>query len=324
MSNQITTSMVKQFSDNLGLVAQQQGSRLRNAVQLEAGKVGEEYFMDKIGKTNAQKVTSRHADSPLIETPHERRRVTPTDYDWGDMVDSFDMLRVIIADPASAYVTTGGMALGRAIDEEILDACYGTAYLGKDGSTSASWATSDSNVGSDVNIVAVDSTKHTGAAAANTGLSVAKLIEARGMLMKNEVLNYNEGGISDVYCVCTHRQIENLLASTEVNSIDYNAVRALVEGQVHHYMGFNFIQTELLPSVVQSASDVTGSSDITSDRVLVFQRNALGLCIWNDINARIEERADKRFSLYAYAKMTIGATRLDEKRMVEILCNQAG
>ena len=106
MSNQITTSMVKQFSDNLGLVAQQQGSRLRNAVQLEAGKVGEEYFMDKIGKTNAQKVTSRHADSPLIETPHERRRVTPTDYDWGDMVDSFDMLRVIIADPASAYVTT--------------------------------------------------------------------------------------------------------------------------------------------------------------------------------------------------------------------------
>lgn len=319
MSNQITTSMVKQFSDNLGLVAQQQGSRLRNAVQLEAGKVGEEYFMDKIGKTNAQKVTSRHADSPLIETPHERRRVTPTDYDWGDMVDSFDMLRVIIADPASAYVTTGGMALGRAIDEEILSACYGTAYLGKDGSTSAEWDTSDSNVGSDVSIVAVNSTKHTGAAAADTGLSVAKLIEARGKLMKNEVLNYNEGGISDVYCVCTHRQIENLLASTEVNSIDYNAVRALVEGQVHHYMGFNFIQTELVPTAT-----VSGVGTVTCDRVLVFQRNALGLCIWNDINARIEERADKRFSLYAYAKMTIGATRLDEKRMVEIQCNQAG
>ncbi len=319
MSNQITTSMVKQFSDNLGLVAQQQGSRLRNAVQLEAGKVGEEYFMDKIGKTNAQKVTSRHADSPLIETPHERRRVTPTDYDWGDMVDSFDMLRVIIADPASAYVTTGGMALGRAIDEEILTAAYGTAYLGKDGSTSAEWDTTDSNVGSDVSVVAVNSTKHTGANAADTGLSVAKLIEARGMLMKNEVLNYNEGGISDVYCVCTHRQIENLLASTEVNSIDYNAVRALVEGQVHHYMGFNFIQTELVPT-----ASVTGQGTVTCDRVLVFQRNALGLCIWNDINARIEERADKRFSLYAYAKMTIGATRLDEKRMVEIQCNQAG
>jgi len=286
---------------------------------LEAGKVGEEYFMDKIGKTNAQKVTSRHADSPLIETPHERRRVTPTDYDWGDMVDSFDMLRVIIADPASAYVTTGGMALGRAIDEEILSACYGTAYLGKDGSTSAEWDTSDSNVGSDVSVVAVNSTKHTGAAAADTGLSVAKLIEARGKLMKNEVLNYNEGGISDVYCVCTHRQIENLLASTEVNSIDYNAVRALVEGQVHHYMGFNFIQTELVPTAT-----VSGVGTVTCDRVLVFQRNALGLCIWNDINARIEERADKRFSLYAYAKMTIGATRLDEKRMVEIQCNQAG
>ena len=242
MSNQITTSMVKQFSDNLGLVAQQQGSRLRNAVQLEAGKVGEEYFMDKIGKTNAQKVTSRHADSPLIETPHERRRVTPTDYDWGDMVDSFDMLRVIIADPASAYVTTGGMALGRAIDEEILTAVYGTAYLGKDGSTSAEWDTTDSNVGSDVSVVAVNSTKHTGANAADTGLSVAKLIEARGMLMKNEVLNYNEGGISDVYCVCTHRQIENLEIFHQASNFGYwlsvvNNIDSLIPNYYVHENG---------------------------------------------------------------------------------------
>lgn len=324
MSNQITTSMVKEFSDNLTFVAQQAGSRLRNTVQLHTGTIGEEYFMDRIGKVAAQEVSTRHADSPLIETPHERRRVTPRDFNWGDLVDSFDQLRVIIADPASAYMQTGGMAMGRKIDEVILDAAYGTAYLGKDGSTSASWATSDANVGSDVNIVAVDSTKHTGAAAANTGLSIAKLIEARGMLMKNEVLNYNEGGISDVYVVCSHRQIENLLNSVQVQSVDYNALRALVEGQVHHFMGMNFIQTELLPSVVQASADVTGGSDITSDRVLVFQTNAIGLCIWKDITGEIAPRADKRFSLYTYAEMTVGATRLDEKRMVEILCNQAG
>ena len=121
MSNQITTSMVKEFSDNLTFVAQQTGSRLRNTVQLHTGTIGEEYFMDRIGKVAAQEVNTRHADSPLIETPHERRRVTPRDFNWGDLVDSFDQLRVIIADPASAYMQTGGMAMGRKIDEVILE-----------------------------------------------------------------------------------------------------------------------------------------------------------------------------------------------------------
>jgi hypothetical protein len=321
MSNQITTSMVKQFSDTLTMVAQQEGSRLRNAVQVEAGKVGEEYFMDRIGKVTAQKVTSRHADSPLIETPHERRRITPVDYNWGDLVDSYDMLRVIISDPASAYMTTGGMALGRAIDEEILEAAYGTAYLGKDGSTSALWDTGDSEVGSDVNIVAVNNATHgdTADGTNNSGLTLGKLIEARGRLMKNEVIRYNEGGVSDLFIVCTADQIENLLATTEVQSSDYNMIRALVEGQVHHFMGFNFIQTELVPNKVLST---VNSETPTVDRVLCFQRNALGLCLWKDIAGRITERADKRFSLYTFAEMTIGATRLDEKRMVEIHCKQ--
>ena len=319
MSNQITTSMVKEFSDNLTFVAQQTGSRLRNTVQLHTGTIGEEYFMDRIGKVSAQEVNTRHADSPLIETPHERRRVTPRDFNWGDLVDSFDQLRIIIADPASAYMQTGGMAMGRKIDEVILDAAYGTSYLGKDGSTPASWATNDANVGSDVNIVAVNNSTHGDSSGTDSGLTIAKLIEARGRLMKNEVLNYNEGGISDVYVVCSHRQIENLLADVKVQSVDYNAIRALVEGQVHHFMGMNFIQTELVPS-----KSVTANATVTCDRVLVFQTNAIGLCIWKDITGEIAPRADKRFSLYTYAEMTVGATRLDEKRMVEIECNQAG
>ena len=45
MSTQITTAFVKQYTDNVMLLVQQQGSRLRNAVRLETGKVGEEVFM---------------------------------------------------------------------------------------------------------------------------------------------------------------------------------------------------------------------------------------------------------------------------------------
>ena len=66
MSTQITTSFVKQYSANVQLLVQQMGSRLRGAVTLEAGKVGEEVYMDRISATDAQKVTTRHGDSPQI------------------------------------------------------------------------------------------------------------------------------------------------------------------------------------------------------------------------------------------------------------------
>ena len=86
------------------------GSRLKNAVTVETGKVGEEVYMDRISATDAQKVTTRHGDSPQIDTPHDRRRVVPVDYDWGDLIDNPDRLRTLI-DPASAYSVNAAMAM---------------------------------------------------------------------------------------------------------------------------------------------------------------------------------------------------------------------
>ena len=110
MSTQITTSFVKQYSANVQLLVQQMGSRLKNAVTVETGKVGEEVYMDRISATDAQKVTTRHGDSPQIDTPHDRRRVVPVDYDWGDLIDNPDRLRTLI-DPASAYSVNAAMAM---------------------------------------------------------------------------------------------------------------------------------------------------------------------------------------------------------------------
>ena len=38
--------------------------------------------------------------------------------------------------------------------------------------------------------------------------------------------------------------------------------------------------------------------------------------------ARIEERPDKSFSTYVYYCMTIGATRLEEEKVVEVLVDE--
>ena len=72
MSVNITTSFVEQYSANVQLLAQQMGSKLRSAVDVEQIR-GKSAFFDQIGVTAAQVRTSRHSDTPQIDTPHSRR-----------------------------------------------------------------------------------------------------------------------------------------------------------------------------------------------------------------------------------------------------------
>ena len=328
MSTQVTTAFVKQYSANVQLLVQQMGSRMRNAVTLETGKVGEEVFMDRISATAPQKGTSRHADSPLISTPHDRRRVTPIDYDWGDMIDNPDKLRMLI-DPASAYSANAAMAMGRAMDETIISALVGSAYSdASDGTSSANTAValpSGQKVAINDNNYVVEGSSESG----NQGLTVGKLIEARKILGANDADDYDVNGNSNLFLVVNSSQLAKLLQKTVVASADYNEIRALVAGDLNQYMGFNIIRTELIPKKGGTHSSGSFTYDPTAqensgdpEHCIAFHRRGIGLCIWEDIVARISERPDKRFSQYIYYRMTIGATRLEEKRVVQISCLQ--
>ena len=66
MSVNITTSFVEQYSANVSLLAQQTGSKLRSAVDVEKVR-GKNAFFDQVGVTAAQLKTSRHSDTPQID-----------------------------------------------------------------------------------------------------------------------------------------------------------------------------------------------------------------------------------------------------------------
>ena len=83
MSSQVTTAFVQQYSSNVQLLTQQKGSLFRNAVRVES-QVGKNAFYDQVGSATAQKRLSRHADTPQIDTPHARRRVSLVDYEYAD------------------------------------------------------------------------------------------------------------------------------------------------------------------------------------------------------------------------------------------------
>lgn len=297
MSFEITTAFVQQYGSTVEHLVQQKGSRLRDAVMLETGITGKTAYFDQVGSVSARKVTNRHGDSPLNSTPHARRRVAMFDYDTGDLIDDLDKLKTLI-DPTNAYTMAHAWAMGRAIDDEIISAMTGTAYTGESGSTAVTFPSSQQ--------VAVDSWDF-GTGSGNAGLTISKLIEAKNVLGGNDVDPDEE-----MYLACTQRQLSDLLQTTEATSSDYNSVKTLVEGKIDTFMGFKFIRTERMLTDTNSYR-----------RVIAWAKSGLKLGMGKDITARIAPRADKRFSNYAYFCMSLGATRMQEEKVVEIKCSEA-
>jgi len=284
MSSQITTAFVEQYSANIQMLSQQMGSLLRDKVRVES-VVGKNAFFDQVGKVTAQLKTSRHSDTPQIDTPHSRRRVSLGDYEFADLIDQQDKVRLLI-DPTSSYAQAAAMAMGRAMDDVIITAALGTAYTGETGTGTES--------------------VQTGVVKGSTGLTVAKLISAKDLLDKADV----DPSIPR-HIMCGPEQLGNLLGDSEVTSSDFNTVKALVQGELDTYLGFKFTVTNRLP---KSGNDRT---------CIAYAEDGLLLGIGKDISARIDERADKSYATQVYYCQSIGATRMESAKVVPIVAIEA-
>ena len=290
MSTQVTTAFVQQYTTNVELLLQQRGSKLAGLVTTGSytGKAAK--AVDQIGAVAAQRRTSRHADTPLVNTPHDARWVHPNDFEVADLIDDQDKLRMLI-DPQSSYAINQAYAIGRAKDDEIIKAALGTALTGENGSTSTSFDTSNQQI-----------------AAGASGLTVSKLRDAKEILMANEV----DVDLDPLCMIVTAKQINDLLNTTEITSSDYNTIKALVQGDIDTFMGFKFVHCERL--------GVDGSSN---RRIIAFAKSGMHMGMWNDINTQITQRADKSYATQVYTKATFGATRTEEGKVVEILCSES-
>lgn len=288
MSTQITTAFVEQYSANVQHLVQQKGSRLRSTVRYETIN-GKNAFFEQIGSTAAQIRTSRHADTPRMDTPHARRRVSAADYDWADLIDDTDKIRLLI-DPASPYATAAMWAMGRAMDSVLIEAMTGTAYTGVAGGTSTIYNTA--------NTIAV-TVRDPGVSSANLGLNVAKLIAAKEILDANDV-----DPDMPRHIIVPARQISSLLNSTKVTSADYASVKALVEGKVDTFMGFKFHRTQLV-----------GTDASSYDKCVFWAQDGMLLAVGKEPSVDIGPRRDKNNATQVFVSMTIGATRMEEKKV---------
>jgi len=303
MSFQIDTALVNAFKGNVELQFQQKGSRLRSTVRNESQNA-EFDFYDRIGSTEAVENTTRHGDTPLISTPHDRRRCSTRDFDWADMIDRKDKIR-LLSDPTSAYALNASYALGRKVDRVIIEAATGTAYTGKTGSTSVTFPAASE--------VAVDYVE-TGSTT-NSNLTVGKLRRTQ-FLMESMPAGEVNGGApvepgEERYFVASASQKQALLRTTEVTSADFNTVKALVNGEINTFLGFTFVWLELLTKVGNIRD------------CLAYTRQGLLFASADEMMVDVGPRRDKRNSVQVYVSASFGATRMWEQRVLRVKCDES-
>lgn len=295
MSQFVTTHYVQQYTTNVQLLSQQKGSRLRGSVTTDTYKGKQGVPVDQFAPTVATKRTTRYPALTPADIQADRRWVFPSDYDWNDLIDSIDKLRLLI-DPQSSYVQSGNAAMSRAMDDEIIAAYFGDAKTGVDGGTTTPFPASQQVSASE------------GASAA-TGLNVEKLKAGIQILLANEAWDPSSG--ERITAVITAKQNRNLMDEIQVINSDYNGDKAVVnDGFVMSWGKIDFIHSERLP--------INGSSQT---RVPLYVKTGMHLGMWQDLSADVSQRKDLAglpYQVYLYG--TFGGTRLEEKKVVELPC----
>jgi hypothetical protein len=289
MSDQVTAHFIKQYTDGIEHLSQQKGTRLRKAVRVESGIKGDRVFFDQMSATTTTARTIRHGDTVLTDTPHSRRMCTLITYDVADLVDEPDVLQVL-NDPTNPYSMAMGMAMGRRQDDVIISALYANVSTGVDGA-----GTETFNSDGDTQIV------H-----GSVGMTIPKILEAKRRLDSLE-----EDQDAKRWAACSAIQIEDLLNTTEVASADFNTVKALANGDMNTFAGFEWIQTERL-----------GTSAANIRQCPFWIQDGMLLAVGMEPKGRIAERPDKNHSTQVFYTARFGAVRMRHKAVIEVQADE--
>jgi hypothetical protein len=294
MSTSIPVAFEQKFKTDFILLSQQQGSKLRDRVRTDPDYMDAKFVhFDRIGDTQMIRRTTRHADTVLVSTRHSRRRGPVEDYEWADLIDRQDLMRMSrsLGQVVQKYALNAAWAAGREYDNVIIAAMNGNAI-----------AVDDSDVTS---TEALPSAQKVTVQAA--GLTLGKMIQAREIFGLGDVDLDNP--MNSATLVVSPKQMTNLLNITELKSRDFNERPVLVDGKVVRVMGWDVIETNRL------------TTDGSNNRLcLLFAKSAVGFGILDDIFTDVGPRRDKGNTTQVYVAQSMGAVRIEDEKVVQIAC----
>lgn len=272
---------VLKYDEDVKAAYQQKGSRLRPYVEIKSGFVGKSFSVNRLGTVEAATKDTRH-------TAHDHQNPEHT-VRWGNLVYYYNSLMMdpddddrVLADPKNKYVMAAANSLGRKTDAVIIAAGLGSAVSQEDRT----------------GLVALPAAQKI--AVGSGPLDIVKLTQAKRMLDEAEV---DDDGRT---FVTSAQGLEDLLATTQITSSDYNNVKALVQGQVDTFLGFKFVRTQLLSRVSTTRS------------CMAFHKDAIVLGVTRDMYNRIAQRRDMHDAWETYAATDIGAVRRWDEGVIQV------
>lgn len=286
MADTQNTVYAQAYARNIMQLAQQKYSKLLPACYVKPNVKGKTFYQDQIGQWSMETKAGRNVQTPNNDPVLARRMATMVDYHDARLLDRGDELRML-SDPRSAYTIAAAQSVGRKIDTVVAAAIVGTAYYGETGSSSITLGTD-----------AISGISHIAGTPAT--LTFARIRQAKRILDQENV------EMEDRYFAINPVGLEYLLGVSEATSADYNAVKALIRGEIDTWMGFKWLTSTAFP--------VSG----TQTTCAAWQKYGICVAMAAEPTVRTDERTDLSYSWQVYYELNIGSVRLEEARVVKV------
>jgi hypothetical protein len=250
------------------------------AVRQRRGVEGSTVKFPKVGRGVAT-VRVPQTDVTPLNVGFSSVTLTLADYNAAEYSDIFSQAKVNFDERQELVQVVAG-AMGRRQDQMILDALT---------ASSTSLTVANSIGGS------------------TTNMNVAKLREAKRLLDKGNVP-------PDGRHIIIHANgLSNLLSETSVTSSDFNSVKALVQGDINTFLGFQF---HVLGDRSEGGLAIDGSLDRTC---FAFHKDAVGYGEGIAMRTEINYIAEKT-SWLVNEVFSAGAVAIDDEGIVKITCRE--
>ena len=283
-----------QFSTNIELLLQQMGSLLRGKIRegFHVGKMASP--INQIGAISSQAPAGRFAPLQRVDANLVRRWVFPQERELPQLVDQFDEYQTVV-DPKSMYAQNTAMAFGRDWDDAIIAAFFGTAQTGQDAANLTGETASTTTYG----------VSDTFGSSASTGLTVAKIIEARRIMRHYHV----DVDTDPLTLLIGSKQESDLLQQVQVVSTEFADRPILTNGKLTQFLGFDITVSERLSP---------GTASLR--QCYAWAKSGMYLGMWKDMEVQMDRRIDLSSQPWQiYAKHMYGATRTQLGKVIQIL-----
>jgi hypothetical protein len=222
MSDTVTRQFVTQFDTDLRLLAQQKDSRLRGTVFNRGTIEGSSFTINNLGSVEMDENVTRHGDTIWSDIDHTARTVPMRDFFKALPLDKADIPKMKV-NPVTGgqYMQQLVAARNRKIDDIIFAAALGSINS-VDGSTGPYTLPAGQII-----------------AAGGTGLTKAKIIQARSIFRANETDD------EELFFLWDSLAMTQILSDTTLTSADYMAGKMIQDGNVAgKWLGFTWIPYE--------------------------------------------------------------------------------